>query len=169
MEVIAEELKQESGKLFDFVREKFTEALESEGKPKPTIPESDTKLVFFVKEKTFVKTLLESERRDGKIGYGHKDAPEVPHTRVGGITLLLKHPKNKNKKLIAILLNCPRIRTDAIRYRMGLKEMATIALIHEMIHNFEILTGVFILKSTFPQHDGYTLPIYEAWRAREKP
>lgn len=170
MEDIARELQEETEELFAFVEQRFMEIVERLGKPKPKIPESDTSVVFFLKAKAFVKTLLGSERKDGKLVAGnhleHKGS-EVPHSKLCGITLIIKHPTNEKKKFVNILINCARIRRDASKLRIGLKQFTTSVLIHEMIHNMEILTGICILKSPFFWEDGYTIPIYEAWRRRK--
>lgn len=103
MEDVARELQKEGEELLAFVKQRFIETVESLGKPKPKIQESDTKVTFFLKQKAFVKALLESERKDGKIGYGHKGSREVPHSQICGITLIFKHPTNKKKKVVHIL------------------------------------------------------------------
>jgi len=168
MEDVARELGEEREKLFTFVKQRFIESVEGLGKPKPEFKEYDTKIVFILKQKAFVKTLEESERKDGKIGYGHKELREVPHSELGGITLIFKHPTNEKKKVVHILLNCARIRRQAVKFKIDLKELTTLTLIHEMIHNLEILTGIFILRAPSLKHDGFTLPIYEAWCERKK-
>jgi len=168
LEDIAEELGKESEELFAFVKQRFIEIVEGLGKPKPEFKEYDTKIVFILKQKAFVKTLEESERKDGKIGYGHKGSREVPHSELGGITLIFKHPTNEKKRVVHILLNCAHIRREAVKFKIDLKKFTTLTLIHEMIHNLEILTNIFILRSLYLKHDGFTVPIYEAWRGRNE-
>jgi len=163
MEDVARELGEEREELFAFVKQRFIEIVEGLGKPKPKFKEYDTKIVFFLKQKPFVKSLEESERKDGKIGYGHKGIREVPHSKISGITLIFKHPTNEKKKVVYILLNCARIRKEAVKFGIDMEKFTTVTLIHEMIHNLEILTGISILKSGFAKSDGFSIPIYEAW------
>lgn len=171
MEDVAKEINEELEELSLFVELCFIEIMEHLGVPAPEkkLPRLHTNVVFFFGTKGFVKSLLDIERK-GKMEYGsriERHPQGVPYSQIGATTLVRRDQENKEEMLAHIFVNCPRLRVGAVREKMELKKYATIILIHEMLHSLEQLTGVFLLKSTFVKEDGFTLPIYEAWRRRK--
>lgn len=168
MEDVAGELQKEKEELFAFVRQKFIEIAEASGKPAPEkkLPKLHTKVMFFLSQKDFVKALLDIERR-GKMERSspvERHPQNVPYSHIGATTLIHKGQESKEEMLVYILVNCTRLRAEAGKKKMDLKECVTLFLIHELFHTFEDLTGVFFLRSTFIYEDGFTVPIYEAWK-----
>lgn len=164
MDDIVNKLTAEIEELLAFVKQEFIKIIREMGKPEIIIPESDVKIVFFLKSKAFEKTLMKAERKGGKIRPGSpiERTPQTSFSETDATTLKLQ----SKKRAFHILLNCVHIRNCAFRLQMELKGYMTMTLIHEMIHTLESVTGISILRSSILKDDGFTVSIYEDWKMR---